>query len=322
MTCKLGKLDLSDLDNVSVTAYRIISIINMLMKSPCNDVEINEKLQSDIIGARSLSQDTICIYINTLRSLGCIISRPKKNNNYRYELKYHPFKLNLKEEEISCFLEIKKSISYIDDWKQSVNLDELLNIMLENVSSEDKKTFLQIKKTYIREIELTYQTNLVNLLDKYCHKKRTLKIIYKSPESGEKLMEITVDKLTYENGAIYLWGYNTVLDEAQYLRVDRIKEIQAVNLRNTEYKTEQVTTKYKLTGISALMFVPSKNDSVKKSNNNEIFVDTKIENKFKFIQKILSYGSDCTLLSPDSIRNELVQKLKNMNNAYENYSEV
>lgn len=314
--------DISDFDNISVTAYRIISILNMLLESQCNDKDINEKLQEDIIGARPLSRDTIYIYINTLRALDCIISKPTKNNNYMYELKSHPFKLKLNSSEISSLFEIRKCVSFLDEWKQLINIDNLLDLIIENHSPEDKKTFIQLRKSCIRDIETQCQANLINLLDKYCNKKRTLKILYSSPESGEKIIEILVEKLTYENGAIYLWGYNTELDESQYLRVDRITKILAVNIKNTEKKPKLISVKYKLTGISAQLFAPSKDEKMSKINDDEILVETVIKNKFRFIQRILSYGNECTVLSPISIRKEIINKLENMCNLYEQDTEV
>ncbi|MFH0702554.1 MAG: WYL domain-containing protein [bacterium] len=316
MILRLEKKDLKNLDNISVTAYRIISIFNMLLEYPCNDEEINEKLQSDSLGTRSLSQDTICIYINTLRELGCIISRPAKGNDFKYVLKYHPFKLKLTDEEIYSLIEIRKHISNLDDWKPLVNIDKLFGIIIENLEPEQKKKFSMIRKAYLRDIDANKQAQLINVLEKYCNKERSLVIKYVSPESGEKRIEIAIDKLTYENGALYLWGYNLKTKEMQYLRVDRIKEIDAINIKNSQYVPQIYCIRYKLTGIFALTFIPNEDEVIIEKKEKEIVLETKIQNKFKFIQKVLSYGNDCTVLSPESIKKEVISKLKTMLNAY------
>jgi len=104
-----------EFDNISITAFRIISMLNMLLQEPLSDDELNEKLQTNIQGSRNLSKDTICIYINTLRAIGCEISRPSKKNEYKYVLKTHPFKLIISNDEISTIIEVRKYISSLKD---------------------------------------------------------------------------------------------------------------------------------------------------------------------------------------------------------------
>ena len=143
----------------------------MLVEEACSDKEINERLQQDIIGARSLSQDTICIYINTLRTLGCSISRPSKNNDYKYVLKSHPFKLKLDNDEVYTLVEVRKYISTLDDWRLMVNVDNLYNEIIDQLDSDQKKKFTQTMKNCLRDIEVTHKTQLISLLEKYCSKK-------------------------------------------------------------------------------------------------------------------------------------------------------
>jgi predicted DNA-binding transcriptional regulator YafY len=316
MTLKIDKRDLKDLDNVSVTAYRIISIFNLLLEAPCSERDINDRLQRDIIGARALSKDTICIYMNTLRAVGCLISRPSKNNGYKYVLKSHPFNLELNDEEIDTLVTIRKYVSTLNDWKLMVNTDNLYDSIMNDLESEKKKKFALSLKACIRDIETNNQANMISLLEKYCNKKRTILISYLSPESGEKNIELTLDKLSYENGMYYLWGYNLVVEETQYIRVDRIKEIMAINIKNSKYTPKIYTLKYKLSGIQALMYTPLEEEEIIEKNEQYITIEAKTQNKFKSIQRILSFGNDCTVISPENIRKEVITKFKSMLNNY------
>jgi len=312
-------LSLKDIDNISVTAYRILSILNLLLEAPCSDKEINEKLKKDIIGARSLSQDTICIYINTLRAIGCEISRPSKNTEYKYVLNNNPFKIKLTDPEINAIVKIQKYAFTLDNWKLNYKFDQLRKLFFEHYYHPETLTKReQIEKSVFHRQRSYCQPEIVNALEKYCNKKCTLIINYNSPVSGEKLIEMSVDKITFENGSFYLWGYNLELEETQYLRIDRIKEIQAINIKNSQHIQKNYSVKYRLTGISALLFTPNIDESVTKMNNKEVIVEAKSKSKFKVIQKILSYGSDCTVLSPDEIKNEVINKL---NFAYNLYKE-
>lgn len=317
MIISAKSLKSKDIDSISVTAYRILSILNMLLISPCSDKEINEKLQKDIIGARSLSQDTICIYINTLRAIGCEISRPSKNTDFKYVLKNNPFKLKLSEQEINAIVKIRKYASTLDNWELNLEFDLIRKTLFQqHLHSDTLKQMEQLEKTILHRYKNNIQHQLINSLEKYCNKKLTLLINYNSPISGEKQIKMSVDKLSFENGAFYLWGYNLDVEENQYLRIDKIKEIQAINIKNNKYVQKTYTVKYKLSGISAIMFTPGSDEAIIHKDNKEITVEATSKSKFKIIQNILTYGADCTVISPEEIKEEVIAKLKSAYNSY------
>ena len=129
-------------------------------------------------------------------------------------------------------------------------------------------------------------------------------------------MEIVADKLSYENEAFYLWGYNTDLNEVQYIRVDRIKEIKAIKIQDNKLTTKLYGVKYKLKGQQALMFIQNTDETIIEKNGEEIIVEAKIQSKFKFVQRALSFGSSCTVISPEHIKKEVLSKLKATLNIY------
>ena len=313
------KLDSKNLDNISITAFRILSILNILLKEPLSDDDINKKLQENIEGARNLSNDTICIYINTLRSLGCEILRPSKNTGYKYVLKTHPFKLNLSIDEINTIIEIRKYISTLGNWKLAVEIDDLFNQIFDTINSESKKIFLSVKKAVLcREVNIENILPELNLIEKYCAQNTDIMLIYNSPNSGEKEICLNAEKLTLENSSFYLWGYNYELDETLYLRLDRIKSIKVINIKGKSKSSKGFDVKYKLTGGSIFSFVPSESEKILEKNDTELIIQAKVKNKFKFIQNALSYGADCTVISPENIRKEMISKLKMMAEIYNN----
>jgi predicted DNA-binding transcriptional regulator YafY len=313
------KRDFKDFDNICITAFRILSILNSFLKEPLSDDDINQKLQENIEGYKNLSKDTVCIYINTLRAIGCEILRPSKNNGYKHVLKSHPFKLNLSRDEINTIIEIRKYISTLGDWKLAIEIDDLLNQIFNFTNPESKNFFLDLKKTILcREVNIENILPELNLIEKYCNQNKDIMLIYNSPNSGEKEIYIKAEKLTLENGSFYVWGYNYELNQTLYLRLDRIKSIKVVNIREKNKNNISFEVKYKLTGSSAFSFVPSKSDNILNKNDAGLVIQSKVVNKFKFIQDVLSYGPDCTVISPENIRKEVISRLKLMSEAYQN----
>jgi len=306
-----------DFDSISVTALRIISILNLLLNEPLNDTEINLKLQDIIKGFRPLSKDTICIYINTLRAIGCEISRPTKNNGYKYTLKSHPFHMNFSRDELNSVIEVRKYISTLGNWKLAVEIDELFEQIYEQMSNESKKFFMTYKKSELcREIDVKNISPDITLLEKYCSENKNITLVYESPSSGCREINMSAEKLTLENGSMYIWGFCKTHNETIYLRLDRIKSIKLSHCCENRIKCKILDVKYKISKTSAFLCIPYEGDKIIRETEKEFLIQAKIANKFKFIQEILSYGYSCTILSPQSLRFEVIAKLNKMSEVY------
>ncbi|HSA07691.1 MAG TPA: WYL domain-containing protein [Candidatus Gastranaerophilales bacterium] len=311
------KQKLNKLDNISVTAFRIISILNMLLKGPCNDAQINEKLREDIEESRELSKDTICIYLNTLRILGCEITRPTKKNNYKYILKSHPFKMTLSKNEIETLVDIRKFVSDLNEWKTALETDRILHSLLNYLCDDAKIFFLNAKKSSLkREVNSENFFHEIKQLESYCKQNKVITLLYNSPEAGEKNITLVSEKITMENGAFYLWGYSEELETTMYLRIDRILDIKSISLHKNFIKPKAVIVRYKLSNCCPLSCGIAENESILEKTSNELIIEAAVTNKFKFFQKILSYGHKCTIISPEEIKNEIVIKLEKMQRLY------
>lgn len=204
----------------------------------------------------------------------------------------------------------------LDDWKFIIDTEKIHNAILDNCDQETSIILDPPGNSRMTTLSKIVDFNLVKSLEKHCQERRLIFLNYISPRSGSKIMEIIPEKLSFDKGILYLWCYNTQLEETQYLRVDRIKEVKVVNLEQKEYKSKAYKYTYKLTGSSALTYIPSKDENILEKTDKEVVIEANVPNKFKFIQHILSYGCDCTVLSPEDIKKEVMTKLKAMIDVY------
>lgn len=304
-------------DTVSLTAYRVIAIFNMLKNSPCTDNEISNALNDDTSLSRLLSKDSIWLYINTLKAIGCQVSRPTKINDYKYILKDHPFKINLTISEVKTLINIRKYINNLSDWRLSCNYDKFISAVCHLLDDETKDSIANINKHLIREVSYLDKCDLLVEIDKYCKKRASILIKYVSPSGNVYEINFLADFLKYENGAIYLWGYNLDTGDMQYLRVDRINSVKKIDIKNDSLIIKTPTTaKYKLFGVIVASHTPDEDERIIDEDDNSITVEANIKNKFKFFQKIMSFGDNCVILEPEELREELVKKLKLMSDIY------
>ncbi|MDD3150875.1 MAG: WYL domain-containing protein [Candidatus Gastranaerophilales bacterium] len=304
-------------DNISLTGFRCAKIFNLLLKTPCTYEEINQFLKTKANGLDDISKDSVTLYINTLRAIGCEIKRPSSKNNYKYVLIDHPFKLSLSSVFLQEFLNIRKHLSLCNNWNFIIDND---NFILKFIEIFDKETILRWNKMIKPKTSYFYtkeEIEKIKLLNKYCAKKRRVGLIYISPEKGEKQMEIIARKIICENNTIYLSCLNKETDKILHLRIDRIKDIKTVSIASQEKKVVPIIVKYKLTGTSAYLFEPENAEKIIKKNTNEIIIETKVYNEFNFIQKVLNYGNNCTLISPEHMKEQVLSKLNRILKSYE-----
>lgn len=303
-------------DNVCLTAVRVIAILMMLKERPHTEVEISDKLKNNIELPRGLSKDSIWLYINTLKAVGCDITRPTKNNGYTYILKDHPFKLNLTEAEFKSLIEARKYVSNLSNWEISCNFDKFLNAMSSFLEDDDRKILLKYCKSHHREIDYTLKKEIIRELEYLCSKNAGVLVIYSSSSENYSEKKLIAEYLKYENGALYFWGYNIDIKEHQYLRVDRIEQIAECDLGDIEIKTITTKVKFKLYGIHAVSYHPEENEIIIDRDDKSITIESQMKNKFKLVQKVLSFGKDCEVIEPREIQEEIISKLRLMSDLY------
>jgi len=308
-------------NNVSKTGYRALFVLRNLIKSPKSRDELIDLLIKDNFLSSDVSKDTITITINTLKKVGCIISRPSKKNGNKYVLKSHPFNKILSEKNIKALCSLRDNISTLSDFYLLIYLNNLLfkiahlapNIELQNQI---------LYKHALNKIDF----RILNELIIYSELKKTTNICYYSPENGKENLDFNPEYFTFENGKLYIWGYCEKFNDISFLRVDRIKKVNLVTFAGKNELCENCSTKeetitYKLKGYSYRMYLENKNEKIIAENNNDeypITIECSTNNKFNFFQRILSYGTDCVIVSPIHIKQEYKKILKEIKREYLN----
>ena len=104
---------------ISTTGYRTLLVLKSLIQKSSTIDELVKIVQKNRYVNKSASKDTIRLDINTLKNAGCIIARPSKANNYKYELINHPFTLSVSNEELKLFNDIRERFA------QNISVNEV-----------------------------------------------------------------------------------------------------------------------------------------------------------------------------------------------------
>lgn len=306
--------------NISKTGYRALFVLMKLLEAPYTRDELVEICKNDPIINKEFSTDTITYTINTLKEAGCIISHPNQKYGHKYFVKYHPFNPLLKKEHVSALQELRESIATLGDWALVIYLNNLY-IKLARIAEEEEAKQLLIYNHPLKGIDYKILNELM-----VCAQRTTehINITYDSPENGLEELEIAPEYLTYENDKLYVWGHCKKYDQTSYLRVDRIKRVNTVTFtfrsdKEKIYARPLLKAKYKLKGYSALMYSDNEHECILEHNEKSEYPLTilaEVKNEFNFYQRLLSYGTDCLIVSPDSVKQEFLARLKKVKSRY------
>lgn len=297
---------------MSFTGYKALLLFSILTEGPKSYEEICEYFFNHPYLREKISIDTLRVYINSLRRIGCEVKRFRGDDKIsRYVITAHPFELKLSDEQIQSVIKIYKSIVKNMDVKELLSMERFFEKIGSYIKNDDFIADIR-KISMLRDID---KKLLEDLLD-CCDRKEQIVIQYNSPNSGEKSIELIADKIDSSNGKIYLYG--TGFEYMQYgsFLVSRIKKINEIKVEKTipeNLKEFRIT--YTLE-CSPDKLNPADNEKIIEKHNNYAVIEMKTSNDFLAKQKLLEYGPICKVLEPESFKNDFIKLLKDMKAGY------
>lgn len=318
---KLAKKSPNAENNISKTGYRALFLLLKLIEGPKTTEELISLVSVDPILKNDISKDTITLTVNTLRKAGCVIIRPTWKSGSKYILKAHPFNRKLTYENIITLQTLRENISTLGDWQLLIHVNKFYAKIAHLAPDADTKDLLLYKHA-LKDIDY----KVLNELILYSKLKKTVNFCYDCPKHGLEDIDFVPEKITFENEKLYVWGYHKKHDTVCFLRIDRISQVCLLTDINIEEKcllpeenTGSIT--YKLKGYSAMMYSENNNEVIICSDSKSEYpltIRAYVNNRFNFFQRLLSYGTDCVIYSPESAKKDFVRILKNIKEGYNN----
>ncbi|MFA7659015.1 MAG: WYL domain-containing protein [Candidatus Gastranaerophilaceae bacterium] len=295
---------------MSLTGYRTLIILSALMESPKSNDELNECFLNNQYIKEKFSNDTLRIYINSLRAIGCEITKANKSNTKKYELISHPFAYDITNSQLKALSKMYKNFYDKIDVREVIALENFFRKLSNLVKNESTREFLRnisLLKRIDREI--------LNDLIMHCKNKNQITFLYNSPKSGEKEIEIVADKLSFKSDKLYLWGNNLTHKEYSYFSVERIIKICSIKFLKSGEEFPPIKVVYEVYNTE---YMPKPDEKVIEKTDGKLVIEITSRNEFSVMQRILYMADDCKVLQPETFKTKLVKKLKLMEENYEN----
>jgi predicted DNA-binding transcriptional regulator YafY len=210
------------------TAYRIFKLLQWLIQTPLSVEALNQKFCTDPRIGKAVSNDSIWLYINTLKTLGCHIRRPGPKNNFQYELLSHPFGLPLSEHYLETLALAKSYAQQQFNHQEMLILDRLLKKVIQYSDTSTPQEVIDSLFAQSRSSDSETCNAHVQNIEKWLPSEPLLNIHYLSPVKGKEQFLFLPEMLYYEQGVIYLRGDRADIKTPSSLRVDRIATLEAL----------------------------------------------------------------------------------------------
>lgn len=190
----------------------------------------------------NLSEDSIGLYIKTLRQLGCEISRPSRSNNYHYALGVHPFLVPLGEQHYQWLLKTKEVLVKNSDYRTILSFDRIVMRFLSYYPDlECRKKWQAEFFESTRSMDYGSCHDLISTLEIAIKEKQCVEITYSRSRLGKKPFLICPVELQYDRGALYIVAYRMIdnkrgVDQIRY-RVDRIVDYHLIEGKASEHES-------------------------------------------------------------------------------------
>lgn len=315
--------------NLNGSGLRVLKLLQWLNERPLSTDEFNERFNQHPLINKKLSGDSIWLYINTLKALGCEIERPKPTNDFKYVLKKHPFGIYLKDRNITRLAQVKKwtekklkphqwlnfsrffknTLDYVwlrEAQTQSFNSNALMMSDSRSLDYEAFETTARCLQDAIQEDCLTY-------------------VRYQSPVKGAESFYFLPQKCRTRNGALYVLGYQQERDALVQLRLDRIIDVEQVVNDDLKDVLKQKATELPVATIFVVTDDPDyfleldgevARKPVVKNQVSGLEIQLQTRDSFSLRQQLFSSGCVFQVVKPVALRNELQSQLKQMLSYY------
>lgn len=304
-------LEKKETEQISITGSRAIVIIGLLTIMPRTFEEIKQELINYKVLDEDSTDDIVKIDLNTVKAIGCEISKQNTHNSYKYVLEKNPLSMNITQEEIQVLKKAYNILKQSNNIQLLLNYDALFKKLADYVyDSEAKEALLGI--SVLKYID----TNLIRDLILFCNKKSLIKFVYYTPATQkESVKEGIAQKVYFQNDKVYLSLNDFDKKNLITYNVKRIKAIISQSL----FKGNEVNNHYKvlyyLKNINTDELL--ENEKIVEYNEQGYLVEATFSNDFWAAQRVLNFGSKCTVVEPAEFRDKIISKLKETRKFYE-----
>ena len=295
----------------NLTGVRLLVLFALLLESPKTFEEINDYFKTHNYPNNDFSIDTLRNDLKSLRDSGCIISRADKSYGNKYHMTANPFELNISTSVVKSLWKIYDKICPYLDCQELLKFDKLFHSL--SIYSKNDYIAEQLQSiSLLRNVDKSIFKDLVKAKELNCK----ISFKYRTANKIRKL-KMLVEDIEIRSKKLYITGYCYNYNSNTFFMITKIISPIKFYLQKNETNNQTQTIIYELKNMSFRHYKETSEEIIKERTDDKIIIEYKSNNEFKMMQKILYYGDDCTVISPSTFREKIINTLKEMQKLYE-----
>jgi hypothetical protein len=241
---------------VNSSAIYVFLLLQWLITAPHSIEELQQCYEAHPWCAKRISDDSIRLYLNTLRALGCLIERPSSKNNYRYQLLAQSFTLTDPKRKMNLLVKLFSGLDPSTNraviLQRYIAMKALVNysgIELEQLS--ETIPFVALHPVPLNTL-IAYTQKAESLFTSYQVSYKLPSFDKTNPKKADAIQTWTVIPLglLQEKGRLYCLVWEVIANQTpqwvqRMLRYDRIISIEPLVLpNNIQHYFEELTASY------------------------------------------------------------------------------
>lgn len=297
---------------MSFTGFKSILIFTLLSEGPKTYAQLQGALRNHEYLKENVSVDTLRVYFNSLKEIGCDIQKTTKKGVTTFSIASHPFELKIDDKQAKSIIKIYQAIAKSIEVSDLMSLQNFFEKMAEYVTNEELKNDLKCISP-LNGID----PQLIKELIYYAQHNTEITVLYKSASSdSNKEITINVDKLAIDNGKLYVYGINSEKMNYSSFLVSKIDKITNINFGTKTLELPDIIVKYEYFKEPKEVLELLSCEKILEEHENKYVIELVSKSKFEIMQRILYHSYKCKVLTPDTIRTEVISTLKKMKEGY------
>lgn len=289
-------------------SVRVLDTLKFLSKNNASIQDIIRYFEKIDPNNRTYTNEVILKYINTLKVFGFRFAKEKD----KYVLLNTLEQFEFNEKDLNSIYLIEKFSLIFPEERVKSNVDQFLQELEKRFSDNSRLLAHNIKRPNFTELGSDYNkySKQIKEYEKYCLDGQRLKITYKNKNNIEISVMAEPGDIKYIEKEIYLSVYNPISAQIQDINLNSIIKIEQLPLKsNSTTMLSSVTFQLKDRLAKAYKLHESEKLLQIKTDESIIILNQK-EDRELLLKRLIRYGENCEVLSPKSLREEMLELIK------------
>lgn len=303
-------------DKYNDSCIRMFNLLKLLDKGCANYEDVIALFTSEATEGKSNPHVALNKYLNTLNIFGVKV---KKKNNKFYMLSA-PYRIDFNSDDLEIIKMFKEYLKVMSNGKLKTNFQEFINAIEVRYSESTKTLAEAVNSTQNIDYSFGFSELKDQILkcEQYCQDNLKLEITYKDLKGQEAHIICSPVELIYQKRKICLCVNIQAEGRLIEIPLDNIKTITQLPT-SANKQLLPTTISFKLKNRLAKNYRLREHESIRDIEpDGSIIIINKNEDYDLLLRRLLRYGTQCEIISPKFIKDEMIALL---NKTLANYEE-